>query len=578
MAHDAMPPRTASASAAFLPIDVPSPVNGLPGSRAPHSLEEGMSSFDAAEPLQQPPRKVPPLGLNNTNRKLLDFPPVVGSVIQYSNKHLPYRPFPDDVDEIRNKLFHLEQDVLLDSQQISDYWPHMSNVWQRDTAPAKRANGVVMEIWHCRNQRRVERRDKAAEGTAVRRRRKKKDDMLTDPHQCKLRIRLQFYTNHAEGLAEPCGIGFMECKCIPEWAYITRTPRTKKAGYRHEHDLLVLDQYKRSQAIMFFCKLKVEERYSYSAVLKWLREHYAHRTLQVDCVRKQDICNVAQHWRSVHKDVELRQEIPDESDQEKQRNDYLSSIDTTPASQISKALLEVCRQLPQAIDIVIPFLDRPRPAANRSSPITEGADIVIPFPGCELAKQWDQPLQTSENAKAPLQDQTREPHAPATRAQAPQGESPKQTTTHSVAQQHNAFRSSFVRVPGPDQSGEVVHNTTGPTRLLPVAGSGMSPPSSKGWANTGTAGWPRSAAAAPELTAPTPTTTSLLSPALSHALRGVRNNGDAPSGLVGPQRPSWAVPTPKRPADVQPDRPNAKRKAIDDISVQLRNELQSAAK
>ncbi|KAM3425046.1 hypothetical protein BST61_g7014 [Cercospora zeina] len=578
----------------FPPIDVPSPVNGLPASRAPHSLEAGMNAFDAApneqrdaqtEPSQQPPPNVPPLGINNTNRKLLDFPPVVGSVIQYSNKPLPYRPFPDDVDAIRNKLFHLEKDVLLNSQQIADYWPHMSNVWQRDTAPAQRANGVVMEIWHCRNQRRVERRDKGAEGTAVRRRRKKKDDMLTDPHQCKLRIRLQFYTKHAEGLAEPCSIGFMECKCIPEWVYITRTPRTKKAGYRHEHDLLILDQYKRSQAIMFFCKLKVEERYSYSAVLKWLKENYAHRTPQVDCVRKQDICNVAQHWRCLNKDVELRQAIPDECDQEKQRKDYLSSIDTTPVSQLSKALLEVCRQLPQAIDIVIPFLDKPRSAENRSSPITEGTDIVIPFPGCELAKQWDLPAQTTDEIRAPLQDQTREAQPPVTQAQAHQavpatGDSPNQTAAQFLAQQRDAFGPSIFRVPDPIRPDHFVHTPTGLTRvLLPAAGSQMLPPISIGRGNAGTAGWPRSAAAAapPELATSTPTTTSLLSPALSHALRGGSNNDNAPSGPVIPQRPSWAVPTHKRPADVHSDNSNAKRKAVDDISVQLRNELQSAA-
>ncbi|PIB02784.1 hypothetical protein CB0940_11691 [Cercospora beticola] len=580
----------------FPPIDAPSPSNGFP--HTPHSIQEGMNSFNAAPANQQddqneaPPQpapKVPPLGVNNTNRKLLDFPPVVGSIIQYSNKPLPYRPFPDDVEEIREKLFHLEKDVLLNSQQISDYWPHMSNIWQRDTAPVKRANGVVMEIWHCRNQRRVERRDRGAEGNAVQRRRKKKDDMLTDPHQCKLRIRLQFYSKHVEGMPEPCGIGFLECKCIPEWAYITRTPRTKSAGYRHEHNIRILDEYKRSQAIMFFCKLKVEERYSYAAVLKWLKENYAHRTPQVDCVRKQDICNVAQHWRALNKNVELRQEIPEESDLEKQRKEYLSSVDTTPASQLSKALIEVCKQLPQAIDIIIPFLDKPRPAESRSSPITEGTDIVIPFPGCEVAKQWDVPVSTPTAVAGRPQDQAHAPGQPLLQTQptpqqavTPFQETPDQTTAHAVAQQRSAFGYSLARIPDPNRPGNFVHTTTLSTPVaLPVTGSDRSPPIPTARGNTTTTGWSRTAATA-ALATLLPPTTSLLSPALSNALRHDDRNAsvsDPQSGAVVLQRPSWAAPTPmpKRPAEVHAETPEAKRKAVDEIAVQLRNELQSAA-
>ena len=245
-------------------MDAPGPSTyGTPALRAPQGYHQDVTCYDnntsihtqtptqvQAQTIPQgqedenvqssPPSNrqpvVPTSSGGDANRAQLDLPPVVGSTIQYLNKPLKYRPIPDDVEEVRQKLFHLEQDVLLDSQQIADYWLHMNNVWQRSTKPSLEENGVVVEMLECRNRRRVKLvgKDRQSAGT---RNRGNKDDLLGDIEPCKLRVRVQSYTKHVEGLSEPCRIGFMSCNCIPEWAYICRTNATKEKNYVHQHEV-----------------------------------------------------------------------------------------------------------------------------------------------------------------------------------------------------------------------------------------------------------------------------------------------------------------------------------------------------
>ena len=56
--------------------------------------------------------------------------PVFGSHICYDNKLLPYDPMPANIDKMRTMLFELEEQILLLSQQISDFLPHISNFWR----------------------------------------------------------------------------------------------------------------------------------------------------------------------------------------------------------------------------------------------------------------------------------------------------------------------------------------------------------------------------------------------------------------------------------------------------------------
>ncbi|KAI5358189.1 hypothetical protein Slin15195_G065160 [Septoria linicola] len=109
MSHDAL---YRNGLGGFPPIDAPSPIFGVRASRAPHSIQDGMSSFNAT-------------GLTE-------------------NDNGP---------------------VLLNSQQISDYWPHLTNIWIRSTKPSLEDNGVVTEIYECRNRRRMEREGTDRGGT-----------------------------------------------------------------------------------------------------------------------------------------------------------------------------------------------------------------------------------------------------------------------------------------------------------------------------------------------------------------------------------------------------------------------------
>lgn len=320
-------------------------------------------------------------GEDTTNRKLLNLPPVVGSCLQYLNKSVPYRPFPPDVDVIRKKVFLMENPLLLDSQQIADYWPHVSNLYMRSSRPSTHVNGIVSEAWECRIRRRVTMKGKDKSGTGIRQR-QSKDEMLGDVGECKVRLILTSYTKHVESQEACGGPGFGNCHCLAEWLYVARTNHTADIREHHTHSLDLLDMYKRSDAIMYFCKVKVEEgQYSYAAVLRWVKEKYGPITSQLQHLNKADVANVARPWRLLNKDVELRAEIVEETDEHRQRTECLDSIQSTSAEQLRKALVEVCKVYPQAVNIISPFMEKPPDSQDRSKPIVEGPDIILPFPG-----------------------------------------------------------------------------------------------------------------------------------------------------------------------------------------------------
>lgn len=320
-------------------------------------------------------------GEDATNRKLFNMPPVVGSFLQYANKTLPYRPFPKDLDEVRKKIFLLEQPVLLDSQQIADYWPHVSNLYMRSSRPAENNNGTVIEAWECRIRRRVTMKGKHGQGQGIRQR-QSKDQLLENIDECKVRLNLLSYTKHVESQEACGGPGFGNCQCIADWLYMERTIHTRDERAQHTHPLDLLDAYKRSDALMYFCKLKIEEgQYSYAAVLKWAKEKYGPTSSQLQHLNKADVANVARFWRQQHKDVELRSEVLEETDADRQRRECFDSILTTPADSMRKALTEVCKVYPHAVEIIAPFLQKRPEEEDESKPIPEGYDLLLPPPG-----------------------------------------------------------------------------------------------------------------------------------------------------------------------------------------------------
>lgn len=126
------------------------------------------------------PRLFRPFAPNETKDTMLAqwrTPPVVGSYIMFPNKRLKYNPVPPDIDEVREKLFKMEDSVLLkNSQEVADYVPHITNFWRRAVQRHEidEETGVQYEHWHCRSKK-VKKPPRRPESTAkgVRNREKK---------------------------------------------------------------------------------------------------------------------------------------------------------------------------------------------------------------------------------------------------------------------------------------------------------------------------------------------------------------------------------------------------------------------
>lgn len=105
------------------------------------------------------PRLFRPFAPNETKDTMLAqwrTPPVVGSYVMFPNKRLKYNPVPPDLDKVREKLFKMEQSVLLkNSQEVADYVPHITNFWRRAVQrhDVDAETGVQYEHWYCRSKR-----------------------------------------------------------------------------------------------------------------------------------------------------------------------------------------------------------------------------------------------------------------------------------------------------------------------------------------------------------------------------------------------------------------------------------------
>ena len=341
------------------------------------------------------------------------------------------------------------------------------------------------------------------------------------------------------------------------------------------------DRYKRSDAILYFCKVKVTEHYSYPAVSKWLKEKYGHITPQVNYVTKQDISNVSRPWRLLNKDVELRQQVEEESDSEQQRRQCLDSINSTSATQLAKALLAVCTQMPQAIDIVLPFLEKTTDSDSQPAPIKEGADIVIPPPGCPVAKQYTSSGKHVSNYKGVIltpeevQERLREQRE----GQKPQQQGSAQAhpprvhsnykgtilTPEEVAERLRA-QGLHVRPTISAQPPPPAQHTGSPHVPVPASAAvGVVPYKASARGNAGV-----TLSAGPQTSQRAMSTTWLSSSGPNQVIH--TNQHIAPVEKTADSRPSWALPVGKRPAgDVE--RPGPKRQLVDDIAMQLRKEL-----
>jgi len=189
---------------------------------------------------------------------------------------------PDNIDDIRQKLFDVKLPILLNSQQIADYWPHTTNVWMRHTKIFPANDGTRVEEWECRHKNRVTKKFETRETSGAW---QSKRALLreSDSKSCPIRLRMSYFIRHADNDENHKG-GIFRCNCLPERMYLERSA---KSGEAHNHDMEVLDTFKRSDAMMYFVKNKAEEGYSFAAVTNWLHKNFDSMTSQAQRIGKQ---------------------------------------------------------------------------------------------------------------------------------------------------------------------------------------------------------------------------------------------------------------------------------------------------
>lgn len=333
---------------------------------------------------------------DNPNRKyLLNLPPVVGNYQEWSNKCLKYNSFPEDLDDVREKLFKMEKPMLFNSQQFADYWPHISNFYNRSSTPVEESNGTEVGIWECRNKARLSRNKREYPSSSTgRRKRDNKSRLLESNESCQVRFRIVMYFKHAD-TDEPHKSGLDHCRCVPEWMYLER--KRHSLGHEHNHTLESLDQFKWSDAMLLFAQRKVEDGgYMYASVSKWIKEKLWERTKQVQFMTSHDVANAARRWRVLNRDLELVETIEDPSPVEEGRKRCFDLIGTTSVEGLKKALVEVCTKMPEAARLVMPFLEAAQEARNGgdegNNKVMEGDEIVVPEPGLPPRKQTGRPV------------------------------------------------------------------------------------------------------------------------------------------------------------------------------------------
>ena len=126
-------------------------------------------------------RPFQPLEIADTTPTQWTMPPIVGSWLMFSNKMVKYRPRPTDIDAVREKLFKMEDSILLkNSQEVADYVPHITNVWRRAVQRVEidEETGLQTEYWHCRTKKAQRLRKDEGTRKGIRNREKKSQVMF----------------------------------------------------------------------------------------------------------------------------------------------------------------------------------------------------------------------------------------------------------------------------------------------------------------------------------------------------------------------------------------------------------------
>jgi len=210
-----------------------------------------------------------------------------------------------------------------------------------------------------------------------------------------MRIRVTSFTKHAKTSEDHEHWFGGACRCVAEWVHFERDC-VDGDPTEHAHDQDAVDEWKHSEGIAVFAKLKCEEGNSYSAVAKWLRKEYGDVNKQVYKIEKGDVANASQPWRNDHKDLVLREEVPDDSDEMIIMRRCVDAILEANAGSLRAALREVCKDSDALTKVVLGVLEKNKPPApveeQHQEPwkLTEGVTLLdLPPPGVSRKVQRD---------------------------------------------------------------------------------------------------------------------------------------------------------------------------------------------
>ncbi|OQO14836.1 hypothetical protein B0A48_00218 [Cryoendolithus antarcticus] len=326
------------------------------------------------------------------------MPPIIGSWLMYPNKRIKYNPFPDDIDATRLKLFKMEQPVLLkDSQEIADLLPHVTNFWRRSVGRVYVAeNGTQVESWGCRSTKPMERKSRSfGNGLRVKARRV---TMFEEQERCKLRLRVLSFTNHAGTGKEHAHWG-VHCHCIPEWVYISRECAP---DIEHTHGTAIMEKYRKSDATLYFGRLKVEEGYGYGAVEDWLRKEFSDATEQIQYVTKTDIANMTRPWRQRHPNHPLTLKVEPDTEEVSTMKVLVDAVLEAPEDDVRTVLRELCKDSEEMTNMILRMLEKCKSDRIEKAAAAAAVDAVVDDEPVEEAAQTPWQLAEGELKTLPF--------------------------------------------------------------------------------------------------------------------------------------------------------------------------------
>jgi hypothetical protein len=175
------------------------------------------------------------------------------------------------------------------------------------------------------------------------------------------------------------------CKCVAEWVHFQLACVDPEVT-QHTHDLEIMDGYKRSEALAVLAKNKVEEGNGYSATTAWMIKTFGETSKQVSKFDKGDAANAAQMWRNESKDLVLREEVPEDSEEMTTMRKCVDAILEADAPSLRAALREVLKDSHDLTKSALAILEKHKPTPSTEPEekwwLAEGvATLDLPPPG-----------------------------------------------------------------------------------------------------------------------------------------------------------------------------------------------------